>query len=131
MPQTQDAPSPVAAPSRVALNAFVGFVVGIAGGLVGLGGAELRLPYLAGTLRLPLKRAIPVNLAISLVTLLAALPTRLYTLKTASLVPFLDETIALGLGAIMGAYAGASGLAGSRRRCSGERSSRFSWLWAW
>jgi uncharacterized protein len=110
MSQPQETPSPVDAPSPVGLNAFVGFVVGIAGGLVGLGGAELRLPYLAGTLRLPLKQAIPVNLAISLVTLLAALPTRLYTLKTASLAPFLDETIALGLGAIVGAYAGVSGL---------------------
>jgi uncharacterized membrane protein YfcA len=98
------------APSRVVLNAFVGFIVGLAGGLVGLGGAELRLPYLAGTLRLPLKKAIPVNLAVSLLTLLAALPTRLYTLKTASLRPFLYETIALGLGAILGAYAGVSWL---------------------
>jgi len=98
------------APSRVVLNAFVGFIVGLAGGLVGLGGAELRLPYLAGTLRLPLKKAIPVNLAVSLLTLLAALPTRLYTLKTASLRPFLYETIALGLGAILGAYTGVSWL---------------------
>lgn len=97
-------------PSRVALNAFVGFVVGLAGGLVGLGGAELRLPYLAGTLRLPLKKAIPVNLAVSLITLLAALPTRLYTLRTASLTPFLYETTALGLGAVLGAYAGVNGL---------------------
>jgi uncharacterized protein len=97
-------------PSRIVLNAFVGFIVGLAGGLVGLGGAELRLPYLAGTLRLPLKKAIPVNLAVSLLTLLAALPTRLYTLKTASLRPFLYETIALGLGAILGAYAGVSWL---------------------
>ena len=40
------------APSRIILNAVVGFAVGLAGGLVGLGGAELRLPYLAGTLRL-------------------------------------------------------------------------------
>jgi uncharacterized membrane protein YfcA len=95
---------------RVALNAFVGFIVGLAGGLVGLGGAELRLPYLAGTLRLPLKKAIPVNLAISLLTLLAALPARLHTLRTASLKPFLYETIALGLGAVVGAYAGVSGL---------------------
>jgi uncharacterized protein len=78
--------------------------------LVGLGGAELRLPYLAGTLGLSLKRAIPVNLAISLVTLLAALPTRLYTLRTASLAPFLYETTALGLGAVLGAYAGVSWL---------------------
>ena len=97
-------------PKRIALNAFIGFIVGLAGGLVGLGGAELRLPYLAGTLRLPLKTAIPVNLAVSLITLLAALPTRLYTLNTASLIPFLIETSALGLGAVLGAYVGVSGL---------------------
>jgi uncharacterized membrane protein YfcA len=95
---------------RIILSALVGFVVGLAGGLVGLGGAELRLPYLAGTLRLPLRTAIPVNLAVSLITLLAALPTRLYTLKTASLVPYLYESSALAIGAVLGAYAGVSGL---------------------
>ena len=95
---------------RVAVNVFIGFIVGLAGGLVGLGGAELRLPYLAGTLRLPLRTAIPVNLTVSLITLLAALPTRLYTLRPASLIPFLYETTALGLGAIVGAYAGVSWL---------------------
>jgi uncharacterized membrane protein YfcA len=100
MPKSLETPSRAEAANPVVLNAFVGFVVGIAGGFVGLGGAELRLPYLAGTLRLPLKKAIPVNLAVSLATLLAALPTRLYTLKTASLVPFLNETVALGIGAI-------------------------------
>ena len=94
----------------VILNVLVGFIVGLAGGLVGLGGAELRLPYLAGTLRLPLKTAIPVNLAVSLLTLLAALPTRLYTLKTASLTPYLYETGAIAIGAVLGAYAGVSGL---------------------
>ena len=35
---------------------------------------------------------------------------RLLTLKTASLMPFPYETTALGLGAVLGAYAGASGL---------------------
>lgn len=97
-------------PPRIALNAFVGFIVGLAGGMVGLGGAELRLPYLAGTLRLPLKTAIPINLAVSLLTLLAALPARLYTLKTASLTPYLYETAALAIGAIVGAYLGVSWL---------------------
>jgi uncharacterized protein len=95
-------------PRRTALNGLIGFIVGLAGGLVGLGGAELRLPYLAGTLRLPLKTAIPVNMAVSLITLLAALPTRLYSLNTASLKPFLLETAALGFGAALGAYAGVS-----------------------
>jgi len=94
----------------VAANTFIGFIVGLAGGVVGLGGAELRLPYLAGTLRLPLKKAIPVNLAVSLATLLAALPTRLYALRTASLTPFLYETAALGLGAVLGAYVGVNWL---------------------
>lgn len=97
-------------PERLILNALVGFLVGLAGGFVGLGGAELRLPYLAGTIRLPLKTAIPVNLAVSLITILAALPTRLYTLKTASLTPYLYETSALAIGAVLGAYAGVSGL---------------------
>jgi uncharacterized membrane protein YfcA len=97
-------------PSHVVLSASVGFVVGLAGGLVGLGGAELRLPYLAGTLGLPLKKAIPVNLAVSLITLLAALPTRLYTLSTTSLKPFLYETTALAFGAVLGAYVGVSAL---------------------
>ena len=97
-------------PSRVVLNAFIGLIVGLAGGLVGLGGAELRLPYLAGTLSLPLKKAVPANLSVSLLTLLAALPTRLLTLKAASLTPFLYETTALGLGGVLGAYAGVSRL---------------------
>jgi uncharacterized protein len=38
------------------------------------------------------------------------MPTRLYTLKTAALKPFLFETLALGFGAALGAYAGVSGL---------------------
>jgi uncharacterized membrane protein YfcA len=97
---------------RVALNAFIGFIVGFAGGLVGLGGAELRLPYLTGTLRVPLNIAIPVNLAVSLATLIAALPTRLYTLRTTDLVPFLYQTGSLALGAILGAYIGVNWLRG-------------------
>jgi len=60
--------------NRPLVNAFVGFIVGLGGGLVGLGGAELRLPYLVGSLKLPLKTAIPINLTISLLTILAALP---------------------------------------------------------
>ena len=80
--------------------------MGLGGGLVGLGGAELRLPYLSGSLRLPLKTAIPVNLAVSLLTLIAALPARLYSLNTELLKPFLEQTAALAIGAVMGSYLG-------------------------
>ena len=38
-------------------NALVGFIVGVAGGLISLGRAELRLPYLVGVLGLtPIER---------------------------------------------------------------------------
>jgi uncharacterized membrane protein YfcA len=95
---------------RTIVHAFVGFIVGLGGGLVGLGGAELRLPYLVGSLKLPVKTAIPINLAISLLTILAALPARLYSLSIASLQPFIYETAALAFGAALGSYGGVSWL---------------------
>src|SRR5262249_52274549 len=91
---------------RKFLNDFVGFIVGLGGGLVGLGGAELRLPYLVGSLKLPIKTAIPINLTVSLLTILAALPARLYALNTTALKPFIYETSALGFGAALGSYGG-------------------------
>ena len=95
---------------RTLVHVFVGFIVGLGGGLVGLGGAELRLPYLVGSLKLPVKTAIPINVAISLLTILAALPARLYSLSFVSLKPFVYETAALGFGAALGSYAGVSWL---------------------
>jgi len=95
---------------RIFINALVGFVVGIAGGLIGLGGAELRLPYLIGYLRLSPHTAVRVNLAVSLVTIVAALPTRLATLPSADLPSHLPEVTALAIGAIVAAYVGAGAL---------------------
>jgi hypothetical protein len=40
---------------------LVGFAVGIAGGVIGLGGAELRLLYLVGVLPLSPHQAVPVT----------------------------------------------------------------------
>jgi uncharacterized membrane protein YfcA len=56
---------------RAVTNGLVGFAVGSAGGLIGLG-AELRLPYLASILRLSLHQTVPMNLAISLLPICAA-----------------------------------------------------------
>jgi uncharacterized protein len=88
------------------LNALVGFVVGVAGGLIGLGGAELRLPYLVGVLRLTPHQAVPVNLAVSVFTIAAAIPVRLVVLRVANLEAFVTETVAIVLGAIIAAYLG-------------------------
>lgn len=105
---------------NVFINGLVGFVVGIAGGLIGLGGAELRLPYLVGVLRLTPHQAVPVNLAVSLCTLLAAIPARLYTLDAVSLTPHFHEALAIAVGAVTAAWFGA----GYLRRLSADALSR-------
>jgi uncharacterized membrane protein YfcA len=92
------------------LNSFVGLIVGIAGGLIGLGGAELRLPYLIGTLRLPPHDAVKVNLAVSLFTVAAAIPARLIALGNVNLTDYLPFVIAIAIGAVTAAYMGAAWL---------------------
>ena len=57
--------------------AGVGAGVGVLGGLIGLGGAEFRLPLLIGFFANPVRRAIVLNLGVSLFTVLAALAGRL------------------------------------------------------
>ncbi len=92
------------------VNSLIGLIVGIAGGLIGLGGAELRLPYLLGTLRLPPHDAVKVNLAVSLFTVAAAIPARLLTLGQQSIGDYLPFVIAIAVGAVTAAYIGAAWL---------------------
>lgn len=61
--------------ARAALAA--GGLVGVLGGLIGLGGAEFRLPILIGCFRYGLRAAAGVNLLMSLVTVTVAAATRL------------------------------------------------------
>ena len=105
---------------RWLITMLVGLVVGVAGGLIGLGGAELRLPYLVGILGLSAKRAVPVNLAVSLFTVLAALPGRLAGTGVAALVEWALVCVAIAVGAVVAAYLGA----GWVRRISSESLSR-------
>ena len=57
----------------------VGTLIGILGGLIGLGGAEFRLPVLIGVFRFPTLEAIIFNKAMSLVVVMAALVFRVKT----------------------------------------------------
>lgn len=91
-------------PGLVVATALVGFLVGLAGGLIGLGGAELRLPFLVGVLSLAPRQAVPVNLAVSLITVVASLATRLAGMDPALLAPWLPVTAALTAGAMFAAY---------------------------
>jgi uncharacterized protein len=91
--------------------------IAVLGGLIGLGGAEFRLPVLAGPLGYPAKKAVPLNLVISLITLLTALVMRGRTLSLVSVAPFRVPLVAMILGAMIAAFFG-TGLVG---RLSNER----------
>jgi uncharacterized membrane protein YfcA len=92
--------------SSILTNGLVGLAVGVAGGVIGLGGAELRLPYLVGVRRLTAHQAVPVNLAVSLFTIGAAIPSRFAALSFANLQAFAAETVAIAVGAVIAAFLG-------------------------
>ena len=54
---------------RPVLAFLLAIPIAILGGLIGLGGAEFRFPVLAGPLPIHGRQAVPLNLAVSLVTL--------------------------------------------------------------
>jgi uncharacterized membrane protein YfcA len=82
--------------------------IAILGGLIGLGGAEFRLPVLAGLLAYPARKAVPLNLAVSLTTITPSLFIRARTLSLAPLGSFLPAMLALIGGAVVAAFFGAS-----------------------
>ncbi len=63
------------------LAALWGAPIGLLGGLIGLGGAEFRLPVLVGAFGYAARRAVALNLAISLITVVSALVIRGGTLS--------------------------------------------------
>ena len=70
-----------------------GAIIGALGGLIGLGGAEFRLPLLIGVFRFAALRAVILNKAMSLLVGASALPFR------ASTVPFFRPSPTLPTGA--------------------------------
>jgi uncharacterized membrane protein YfcA len=76
--------------------------------LIGLGGAEFRLPVLIGPLGYSSRQAVPLNLAASLVTLAASLSIRGRTLTLAPLLPLTTAILALIGGAVVAAFIGAT-----------------------
>ncbi|MBN1429391.1 MAG: sulfite exporter TauE/SafE family protein [Anaerolineae bacterium] len=82
--------------------------IGLLGGLIGLGGAEFRLPVLVGPLGYRARQAIPLNLAISLVTLTVSLSIRARTLSPAPIIPHISIILTLIAGAMFAAFWGAA-----------------------
>src|SRR5215207_3875189 len=80
--------------------------IAILGGLIGLGGAEFRLPVLVGPLRYSPRQAVPLNLAVSIITIAASLAIRSQSLSLAPVAPFIPAMLALIAGAVVAAVAG-------------------------
>jgi uncharacterized protein len=81
--------------------------IGGLAGLVGLGGGEFRLPVLMYVVGYPARTAVPLNLAVSLITLTFALVARSGAVSIAALVPYLHEVAGLAVGGVASAFYGA------------------------
>jgi uncharacterized membrane protein YfcA len=88
--------------------AFVaGTVIGILGGLIGLGGAEFRLPVLIGGFGFGALEAVILNKAMSLVVVASALPFRAAAVPFGSLAAHWPVIVNLLAGSLAGAWLGA------------------------
>ncbi len=87
---------------------FAGAGVGILGGLIGLGGAEFRLPLLIGLFGFAALQAIILNKAMSLVVVATALPARLLDVPLTDVVDHWHVIVNLLAGSLLGAWLGAT-----------------------
>jgi uncharacterized membrane protein YfcA len=87
--------------------AFAGATVALLGGLIGLGGAEFRLPVLIAIFALYAHRAIRINLLVSLATLAMSAVARLGFLHSVNLADHAVEIFGMLAGGIASAWFGA------------------------
>lgn len=85
-----------------------GAIIGTLGGLIGLGGAEFRLPLLIGLFGFDALKAVILNKAMSLVVVAAALPFRATSVPFADVIARWDVIVILLSGSLVGAWFGAS-----------------------
>lgn len=83
---------------------FSGAVIGALGGLIGLGGAEFRLPILIGSFKIPTLEAVIFNKAMSLAVVAVALIFRTKSISPDQLMDHLDIVINLLAGSLIGAW---------------------------
>ncbi|MFJ4775641.1 sulfite exporter TauE/SafE family protein [Streptomyces sp. NPDC088762] len=92
----------------VPLTFVCGAAVGVLGGMIGLGGAEFRLPLLISVFGFAALSAVILNKAMSLIVVLTALPARLAAVPFAELGSHGTIAVNLLAGSLLGAWAGAS-----------------------
>mgnify|MGYP006296339841 FL=1 len=84
-----------------------GAAIGLLGGLIGLGGAEFRLPLLIGLFRFAALEAVILNKAVSLVVVASALPFRAGSVPLAEIAANWPIVVNLLAGSLAGAWLGA------------------------
>ena len=91
------------------ISAFVaGAAVGVLGGLIGLGGAEFRLPILIGIFGFEALPAVILNKAMSLVVVAFSIPFRIPAIPLTETLAHWPVIVNLLSGSLLGAWAGAS-----------------------
>jgi uncharacterized membrane protein YfcA len=85
-----------------------GATVGLLGGLIGLGGAEFRLPLLIALFGFLALQAVILNKAMSLAVVITALPVRLVAVPASELAAHWLVAVNLLAGSLLGAWTGAS-----------------------
>lgn len=84
-----------------------GAAIGALGGLIGLGGAEFRLPVLIGLFRFAALEAVILNKAMSLIVVATALPFRMSTVPLSAVLTHWPVVLNLLVGSLAGAWIGA------------------------
>ncbi|CAI2931808.1 sulfite exporter TauE/SafE family protein [Aminobacter niigataensis] len=97
----------ITAPRNLPVAFGGGAVIGSLGGLIGLGGAEFRLPLLIGLFRFTALEAVILNKAMSLVVVASALPLRAATVPFATIAAHWPIVLNLLAGSLLGAWIGA------------------------
>lgn len=115
MPRSEQTSGGATAPEVVAshvrslpLTFVAGALIGTLGGLIGLGGAEFRLPLLIGVFGFLALQAVILNKAMSLIVVITALPARLASVPYSQVAPHWFVVVNLLAGSLVGAWVGAN-----------------------